>query len=56
MNHEQSTTKWGRTFVNLALYLRILQAKEQQDRPVYKIAKFISKTAYPNGIVKHYLE
>jgi hypothetical protein len=55
MEATESTTKWGRTFVDVALYLRILQAKENQERPIYKIAKFISRTAYPNGVVKHYL-
>lgn len=54
MTHAHSTTRFDRVFVNLKLYMRILQAREDYT-PIYKIAKFVSRTAYPDGIVKHYL-
>jgi hypothetical protein len=54
MTHAQSTTRFDRVFVNLKLYMKILEAREDY-KVDYKIAKFISRTAYPNGVVKHYL-
>jgi hypothetical protein len=53
MEAEHSTTKRDRVFINTWLYLRILQAKENHLH-VYKVARLISHTAYPNGTVITY--
>jgi hypothetical protein len=54
MTHAQSTTRFDRVFVNLKLYMRILEAREDY-KAEYKLAKFISRTAYPSGKIVHYL-
>lgn len=54
MTHAHSTTRFDRVFVNLKLYMRVLQAREDYT-PIYKVAKFISRTTYPSGKTVHYL-
>jgi len=53
MEAQHSSTKRDRVFLNMGLYLRILQAKENHHH-IYKVARLISHTAYPNGTVKNY--
>jgi hypothetical protein len=48
MTHSQSTTRFDRVFVNMKLYMRILQAREDYE-VIYKLGQKIQSTFYPNG-------
>lgn len=55
MEREQSTTKWGRCFVNERLFFAYKRAwLELEDKPRHSVAKNISKTIYPDGTEHHY--
>jgi hypothetical protein len=55
MKREMSSTKWGRAFINEPLIALVREAwLNATSRPQAKLAKHISKTAYPDGTEKHY--
>lgn len=59
MNREVSSTKWGRTFVNVRLYADYLTswhnlAAEGSLSEEKRLPSGISHTVYPNGKTRRY--
>ena len=48
MTYSKFTTRFDRVFVNMKLYMKILQAREDYI-PTYKLGQKILSTFYPNG-------
>lgn len=52
MNKEQSTTKWGRVYVNEELITKLREIWLNSPIRERKIAPGVAYTVYPNGMVK----
>ena len=48
MTYSKFTTRFDRVFVNMKLYMKILQAREDYEI-IYKLGQKIQSTYYPDG-------